>query len=131
MKGTERYRIVPTGQYGRLCVVNSSHARGRTLRVYLMPKDTDAEWNGPGNAPLNYEVELFGIVSGQPGWTEVYDWIHKGPWVDDFESLVRSLELKKEAELKAAEAYTTDGLKKEQERVAKALAEYDWNFVCS
>lgn len=27
--------------------------------------------------------------------------------------------------------YNTDGLKKEQERVAKALAEYDWNFVCS
>lgn len=39
----------------------------------------------------NTAFEVYGIVGGQPGWTEIYSWIHKGNWVDPIEKYLRDL----------------------------------------
>jgi len=77
MKGADEFKDafpVYKGRvdYGSLSVFPGEHARGYTLNVYA---------NG---------VNVFGIVDGNPGWTESYGWLHKGPWQKDFETLVES-----------------------------------------
>jgi uncharacterized protein CbrC (UPF0167 family) len=37
-------------------------------------------------------VEVYGVTSGNPGWTETYGWLHTGKWVEDFERLVAERE---------------------------------------
>ncbi len=112
MQGAREYAgLISTGQYGRLYISSHYHARGKTFRIFVLPKDTEAIPNGP-NAPLNKDaVEVYGVISGNRGWSEVYGWLHKGRWQQDFEKLVaekvfekneknalRELELKKAAE---------------------------------
>lgn len=86
MKGARRYAdLFKTGQYGRLYLVSGSHARGKTFRIYILPDGNNALPNGEHNPPLNTNaVEVYGVVSGNPGWTESYDWIHRGKWQNDF-----------------------------------------------
>lgn len=86
MNGAREYaRLFETGQYGRLYVVSGSHARGRTFRIFVLPKDETAIPNGPNNGPANKEtVEVYGVVGGQRGWTESYGWLHQGMWQEDF-----------------------------------------------
>lgn len=97
MRGAREYaNMFKTGQYGRLYIVSGSHARGRTFHIFVLPAGETAISNGPNNAPLNKEaVEVYGIISGQHGWTENYGWIHEGRWIDDFSNLcaVRKCEL--------------------------------------
>ena len=70
-----------TGQYGRLYIVAGSHARGRTFRIFVLPEGEVGENNGPNNAPCNKDaVEVYGVVAGNPGWTETYGWLHTGKW---------------------------------------------------
>lgn len=104
MKGTEKYwDYVEAGLHGRLWISKGTHARGNTLRVFVVPDGATIGPNGPpSNAPIcdPPAVEVFGILRGQPGWTEEYGWKHKGPWVEDFEKLIESGRL--DAEHKAA-----------------------------
>ncbi|HAR39066.1 MAG TPA: hypothetical protein DCS09_11120 [Porphyromonadaceae bacterium] len=90
MKGAREYaRLFSTGQHGRLYLVSSSHARGATFRVFVLPLGEKAIKNGDCNAPLNHAaVEVFGVVSGQEGWSEEYGWLHSGPWQEDFHAIV-------------------------------------------
>lgn len=90
MKGADEYaKYIDSGQYGKLFIVSGSHARGRTFRIWILPKGEKAEINGSNNPPLNRDkIEVFGIISGNPGWTEEYGWLHKGKWVEDFNSLL-------------------------------------------
>lgn len=89
MKGARGYaELFETGQYGRLYIVSSYHARGKTFRIFVLPEGEDAIPNGP-NAPLNKDkVEVYGVVDGNPGWSETYGWKHFGKWQDDFQLLV-------------------------------------------
>jgi len=89
MQGAREFSsLFSTGQHGRLYFVSGSHARGRTFHVFVLPVGADAKPNGK-NAPLNKNaVEVYGIVSGQPGWTEKYGWLHHGPWQEDFKKIV-------------------------------------------
>lgn len=89
MEGANEYaKLFTTGQYGRLYLVSGSHARGKTFHIYVLPKGEDAIPNGP-NGPQNKDaVEVYGIVGGQPGWTEKYGWLHEGRWIADFDALV-------------------------------------------
>lgn len=113
MNGAREYaELFYTGQYERLYLVSGQHARGRTFHIYVLPKGEEARPNGPGNGPRNTNaVEVYGIISGQPGWTETYGWIHAGKWQEDFADLVVSHRAKREAE------------KQERERSEKAEAE--------
>ncbi len=94
MRGAREYaRLFNSGQIGRLFILSESHARGSTFHLYVLPDDK------PVTSPRD-GVEVYGIVSGNPGWTESYGWLHDGPWVKDFEELV----IAKRKELAAAEA---------------------------
>lgn len=92
MKGAREYaNLFVTGQYGRLYLVSGLHARGKTFRIFVLPEGETAAPNGSHNAPLNYNtVEVYGVISGQPGWTEEYGWLYHGKWKDDFFELVVS-----------------------------------------
>jgi hypothetical protein len=75
-------KYVKKGQYGRLYILTGHHARGKTLHIYVLPPDTIIK-----NHRLKGAVEVFGIVSGQPGWTEKYGWLKCGKWCEDFEEI--------------------------------------------
>jgi len=104
MQGAKEYaNLFTTGTYGKLYIVSSSHARGKTFRIYVLPDGEGFIHNGPSNGPLNSNaVEVYGPVSGQLGWSEVYGWKHLGQWVSDFSDIVqiRLQELKTQIELK-------------------------------
>lgn len=121
MQGAREYAtLFQTGQHGRLYLVSSSHARGKTFRIFVLPEGEDAKPNGPHNALLNGDaVEVFGIVGGQPGWTETYGWLYAGRWQEDFAALVdaRKAELAAAANGKAATL-----LQREEEEAARVHA---------
>ena len=102
MQGAREFAgLLSSGQYGRLYIAIGKHARGHTLRIWVLPPGVTTgertNWNAPSIPDI---VEVYGIVAGQPGWTESYGWIHDGPWVDDFAILVtqRKAQLAWEAE---------------------------------
>lgn len=100
MHGARDYAgLFQTGQIDRLYLVSGSHARGRTFHIYVLPEGAAAKPNGSCNGPLNLDaVEVYGVIGGQPGWTESYGWLHKGRWQADFAELVA----KRQAEIDAA-----------------------------
>lgn len=126
MKGASEFaKLFTTGQHDRLYLVSSSHARGKTFHIYVLPEGVAAKSNGSGNAPLNADaVEVYGVVDGNPGWTESYGWKHKGPWQQDFEAMVK----RRNDELEHAELQRTRHADQKQqaeiERVAALLATY-------
>lgn len=91
MEGARYYaELFKTGQYGCLYMVSGSHARGKTFHIYVLPANEKAVENGGNNPPLNTKaVEVYGIIGGQPGWTEKYGWKHEGKWMSDFDELVK------------------------------------------
>jgi len=126
MKGATKYaRLFETGQYGKLYITSGSHARGETFRIQILPNGEDAKRNGSQNPCLNDNaIEVYGVVSGNPGWTEEYGWIHEGRWQDDFEKLARSKEMEIEHKNKLNTAQSEDYAKEEKERVKSLLNEY-------
>ncbi len=120
MNGAREYSKLfkKTHQEGKLYFVVSSHARGRTFRVYVIPSGEDAIRNGSSNPPLNHDaVEVYGVISGQCGWTECYGWTHKGKWQDDFNKYVKHLEADKDKE----EKYWEKKRKERQDKEANSL----------
>lgn len=115
MEGAREYAVTFTsGQYGRLCIISGSHARGKTFHIYVLPEGEEAEFNGECNPPLNSDaVEVYGVIGGQRGWTERYGWLHEGKWKDDF--LLLYNQKKEEAEKFLNEAF----LRKEQQLIAE------------
>ena len=74
MQGAREYAVLfESGQYGRLYIASGKHARGRTFRIFVLPEGAVTteknHWNAPNVPDI---VEVFGITSGQPGWTETY-----------------------------------------------------------
>lgn len=124
MKGANEYYELFHGknaQIGRLAAVPSWHSRGATFRLFVLPEGEAAIWNGLGNAPLNKEaVEVYGVVSGHPGWTESYGWIHKGPWQVDFLQIVEQKKKKIQAETAMVKT-ARDASEEEKMRKTEAL----------
>ena len=48
-------------------------------------------------------LEVYGIVSGQPGWTEEYNWIHKGKWVESITNYLDNLKFEIDLHYKKVE----------------------------
>lgn len=126
MIGAREYaNLFTTGQYGRFYFVSGSHARGKTFHIYLLPEGEEAIPNRGDNPPLNKDcVEIYGIIGGNPGWTEVYGWLHEGKWQLDFERMVaeikRILEDKKETNKRVLKQKK----KEENERIRNLLSDY-------
>jgi len=126
MKGAREFaRLFDTGQYGQLYIVSGSHARGRTFKIFVLPEGEEAKGNGPNNPPLNENaVEVYGVVSGNPGWTESYGWKKQGPWCSDFKALAESKRLEIEHKERQNHAACEDQEAERVERQKQILSGY-------
>jgi len=92
MVGAREYaELLESGQYGKLYLSSGSHARGKTFHIQVLPEGEIAEVTTPNTLCTNdTAVLVYGVVSGNPGWTETYGWLHRGKWQDDFSKLVEA-----------------------------------------
>ena len=100
MIGANEYgKLFETGQYGGLYIESGFHARGRTFHIWLNP-------DGVEDKELHRETafKVYGIIGGQPGWTEYYGWLHRGLWMREFGDLIN----KRKAEITAKEQEAKD-----------------------
>ncbi len=111
MKGADEFKsLFPAhARYdrGMLSVFAGEHARGYTLTIRA---------NG---------VEVFGVVDGNPGWTETYGWLFDGPWKKDFEDFCSERQSALYENEKANAALLESRLAREKEQREKLLAEYE------
>jgi hypothetical protein len=111
MQGARKYaEMFSSGQHGRLYLVSGQHARGRTFHIWVLSSAepvTGAPWS------VKDAVEVYGITSGQPGWTETYGWLHRGRWEQDFDELVQ---------IRLAEI-AADAMQREREKAEAEAAE--------
>lgn len=123
MKGAkEYYDLFKTGQYGKLWIQCGSHARGKTFNIYIIPDNCVVNENQCFS--LRDAVEVYGVVSGHPGWTESYGWLHAGIWQHDFDVLVSERkEVKRNKEIASAKKKLEED-KKEREHIQKLLDNY-------
>lgn len=90
-------------KYKNIIFVLSEHARGKTLKIWIYENENIID-------PLKEDnLEVYGVISGQPGWTESYGWIIEGSWVSFIENYMNRLEY----EITAA---TIRGVKAKTER---------------
>ena len=82
MQGSEPGKFFKSDEkIGKLFIKKRRHTIGNTLQIFVLPSE-DADADHPD------AVEVYGVISGLPGWAEVYGWIHHGPWVSVFEDIV-------------------------------------------
>jgi len=127
VKGAKEYcdLFKKNTQIGRLYLVPGSHARGRTFRIYILPDGEAATPNGNGNGPLNNGAAgVYGVVSGQIGWTESYGWLHKGKWQEDFYAAVKNKEKEISEENAEYRESCNKMVKDKKDRVSKFLQDY-------
>lgn len=126
MKGAREYaKLFKTGQYGKLYIVSGKHARGRTFRIQVLPEGEKAIRNGDDNLCINYNaVVVYGEISGQPGWTESYGWIHEGQWQNDFFDLVSQAITDKERQEDFIEQEKENNKMREKKRITELLSQY-------
>jgi len=125
MKGAKEYAdLFETGQYGKLYITVGTHARGKTFQIYVLPEGVnvpDGTFNPCGCCDA---VEVYGIIRGQPGWTEEYGWLHKGKWCEDFEELVIEAIKKVATETEARKQQIEETAKNEENRIQQLLSKY-------
>ena len=126
MKGAdEYYDLFPTGQYGRLYILRSKHARGKTFQIFVLPKGEEAENRHFTNPPTNNgTVEVYGVISGQLGWDESYGWLYGGPWQKDFDRMVADKIAFRESELYKATQEMLLQKKTDKQRKIDLLFDY-------
>ncbi len=112
-------------QVGRLYLLPSHHARGETFRVYVLPEGVKVRENGGTNPPLNKNaVEVYGVVSGNPGWDEKYGWLHFGKWQEDFFKIAKERRADLEREKEKQDKYVKEKESKDKKRVNDLLGSY-------
>ena len=126
MKGARKFaKLFKTGQYGKLYITSGDHARGATFHIQILPEWETAKPNGAQNLCLNSDaIEVYGIVAGQPGWTEEYGWLHEGEWQGDFRKLVTSKQMELDAKAKQNQATTEENEQRRRAREKKLLDAY-------
>jgi hypothetical protein len=126
MNGAKEYaKLFTTGQYGKLYITSSSHARGYTFRIQILPEGETAKTNGSGNTCLNPDaIEVYGAVSGNLGWTETYGWIHKGKWQEDFAELIIIQEKSIEERIEKERIFLAKYIQKQKVKTKNLLDNY-------
>ena len=113
MKGAREYaEVFETGLYGKLFIESSEHVRGRTFHIYVVSEDG------------NEKAEVYGIISGQPGWTEKYGWLYCGKWCDDFEKLYKEKKELKEKIKRETQEKKEEYIEEEHKRELEILSRY-------
>lgn len=93
MMGADEYCKVfkKIEQFGKLLLVPSSHARGATFYIYILADGIKYDEKNCSSPQYRSDsVEVYGVLGGHRGWTEYYGWIHKGPWCEDFENILKN-----------------------------------------
>jgi hypothetical protein len=112
MRGArEYYSLFKNGEtIGKLRIRCGSHARGAYFHVYVVDG--------------NESVEVYGILGGQPGWTEYYGWLKEGKWVDDFNALVSNRKAIKEMQGKNDKKEAKRAKEKQEKKENEILESY-------
>lgn len=122
MRGAREYaELFGREQHGKLYLVPGSHARGRTFHIYILPS---AEPLDGSVYSCKDAIEVYGIVSGQPGWTESYDWLHRGRWEEDFAKVVSARREELAARENAAHERNVAAQRERELRTQKLLDSY-------
>ena len=123
MNGAREYSgFFREGQYGRLYIMPGSHARGYTLHIWVLPEGVSVK---PGQSIWEVKpVEVYGITGGQPGWTECYGWLHRGPWEADFHKLFEQRKAEIAEEKRIAAEQDAELIAKEKARELALLSTY-------
>lgn len=122
MNGAREYAsLFNEEQHGRLYLVPGSHARGRTFDVWVLPNDQPVN---PRALLSSGAVKVYGAVGGQPGWTEYYGWIHRGPWEADFQVLVKKRKAEIATKNKSRAEAELERKEAEEQRVRSVLDSY-------
>lgn len=126
MKGAREYaQLFKIGQDGRFYIVSGTHARGLTFHLQILPEGEEAIPNGPNNLCLNKDaVEVYGIIGGQPGWTESYGWLYRGSWEEDFERMVAEAKEERRIERENKIEEGIQKARKDQKRIRLLLDTY-------
>lgn len=91
----------------------------------MLPAGVEAIKGGSQNGPYNTgAVEVYGVVSGHPGWTEVYGWLHHGPWQHDFAEMVRQREEERMQEQTRADLEAKRARAEHDRRIQELLSQY-------
>ncbi|MES0444913.1 MAG: hypothetical protein ABUJ92_00070 [Desulfobacterales bacterium] len=125
MKGADEYYDLFKGvsqQIGRLYFQVTSHARGRCFEIILLPEGVV----GSGDYVQRRDtVELYGMVSGQRGWTEAYGWRHTGKWVADVEKIMETKRLERKEAMENFTKGRTERKKAKLEKTNALLSDYE------
>lgn len=126
MKGAREYSgLFKTGQYGKLYLTVGRHARGNYFHIQVLPEDESAIPNGESNKCVNVNaVEVYGIIGGNPGWTEEYGWLHKGKWQKDFAELVAKRAMEIDTEKKERVEAEAEAIEIQKKRTKELLENY-------
>ena len=118
MKGAREYAtLLSSGRSGRLVWQSGSHARGKTFHIWVVEDENSSIRY---DRPAGPNTEVFGVNGGgQRGWEETYGWLHKGPWVKDFEAIVAA---KKQENKEANKNATNAKQKREKEQHDNAMS---------
>lgn len=104
MKGAAEYADVMNREavrYKKLYIEFSDHARGKTLHIWVLDSDTVQFRLTSDVVELRSvhcypnAVEVYGVINGNPGWTEEYGWKIPGPWQKDFADFIADRREKK------------------------------------
>lgn len=127
MQGATEYYHLFNGksqQIGRLFFQLHTHARGECFEIFLIPEGVEIE-NGKDNVGgIKDRVEVYGVTSGQRGWTETYGWLHKGKWTDDFNKIVEQKIIERDKTIERRKKTTKEKEILEKNETQKLLDSY-------
>ncbi len=124
MEGANEYYDLfdgKTEQIGRLLFQAHTHSRGKCFEIFLLPEGVALSGAHSGTEGV---VEIYGMTSGQRGWTETYGWKHKGPWIDDVNSVMEEKKQKKMERLENFDRSQSNRKKAEAEKTKALLSSY-------
>jgi len=125
MKGANEYcNLFRKEQFGKLYLYPSSHARGPTFSIWMLPSGEKPKDHDGGPWCVKDSVEVYGMISGQRGWTESYGWIHRGPWVDDFAAIVSARKIEIEEKNKQRKKLQAERDVEARDKLSDILSKY-------
>ena len=129
MLGAREYAtLFMSGQYGRLYIESSGHARGKTFHIWVLASE-EPLLTHPSSS--NSTVEVYGITGGNHGWTETYGWLHRGKWEQDFYALVEKRRAAISEKLEQKEFEAAEFEASELRRQVALLASYESSSTAS
>lgn len=100
----------------------STHARGKCFNIWLF-KNEDIE-----DFYSDDHLEVYGIICGQPGWTEEYGWLVKGSWIKYIKNYFEELRKQIAEKEYAYEIAATERAIEIEKQREKNIAEYNLLF---